>query len=432
MTIFALSTVEGHSGVAIIRVSGPKAKKTIKLLTGKNTKPRQATLTNISTRKNELIDKGLVIYFPKENSFTGEEVAEYHLHGSPAVANLLLSELDKIQGLRHAKPGEFTKQAFLNDKMNILQVEGLSNLIKSETETQRNQSLKQYLKESTEIYFDWLEGLKTVLALVETSIDFSDEDIPKSLIMDAKRKTKKVISKIRDHKKTFKQGKAINEGLKIAIIGKPNSGKSTLINYLSRKKIAIVSKEAGTTRDIITNKVDFNGIPVTFYDTAGLRKTKNEIEEEGKKMAIELSKTADLRIFIGSNNTKKPFKGVDVPKEKGDLIVINKCDLKKAHKEKPNITISLKDKIGLKGLNSKISKRIKGLSNQYSGQVISSERVYGHVCNSLSYLEEINFKDPSLASECLKSSINEISMISKETNNEEILDIIFNEFCIGK
>ena len=275
MTIFALSTVEGHSGVAIVRVSGPEAKKTIKLLTGKNTKPRQATLTNISTKKNKLIDKGLVIYFPKENSFTGEEVAEYHLHGSPAVTDLLLSELDKIKGLRHAKPGEFTKQAFLNDKMNILQVEGLSSLIKSETEAQRNQALKQYLKESTKIYFDWLEELKTVLALVEASIDFSDEDIPKSLIMDAKRKTKKAILKIRDHQKTFRQGKAINEGLKIAILGKPNSGKSTLINYLSRKKISIVSKEAGTTRDIITNKVDFNGVPVTFYDTAGLRNTKN-------------------------------------------------------------------------------------------------------------------------------------------------------------
>ena len=154
MTIFALSTVEGQSGVAIIRVSGPKAKKTIKLLTGKNTKPRQATLTDISTKKNKLIDKGLVIYFPKKNSFTGEEVAEYHLHGSPAVINLLLNELNKIQGLRPAKPGEFTKQAFINNKMNLLQVEGLSNLIKSETEKQRNQALKQYLKESSKIYFD--------------------------------------------------------------------------------------------------------------------------------------------------------------------------------------------------------------------------------------------------------------------------------------
>ncbi len=432
MTIFALSTVEGQSGVAIIRVSGPKAKKTIKLLTGKNTKPRQATLTDISTKKNKLIDKGLVIYFPKKNSFTGEEVAEYHLHGSPAVINLLLNELNKIQGLRPAKPGEFTKQAFINNKMNLLQVEGLSNLIKSETEKQRNQALKQYLKESSKIYFDWLEGAKSILALVEASIDFSDEDIPKSLLMDAKRKTNKLITKIHDHKKTFKQGKAINEGLKIAILGKPNSGKSTLINYLSRKKISIVSKKAGTTRDIITNKVDFNGIPVTFYDTAGLRNTKNEIEKEGKKMAKELSKRVDLRIFIGSNNSKQPFKGIDISKKKGDLIIINKADLKKTHKEKPNITISLKDKTGLKGLNNKISKKIKELSNQYSGQVISSERVYGHVCNSLTYLEETNFKDPSLASECLKSSINEISMISKETNNEEILDIIFKEFCIGK
>ena len=432
MTIFALSTIEGQSGVAIIRVSGPESKKTIKKITGLNVKPRYATLATIKTLKGKNIDEGIVIYFPKNKSFTGEEVAEFHVHGSPAIIELLLKELSKIKGLRPAEGGEFTKQAYINGKLNILQVEGLSNLIKSETENQRKQALKNYFNESSKIYFSWLESLRTALALIEASIDFSDEEIPTTLIKDSNKIIKELRAKIIKHEKTFKQSKLIKEGLKVVILGIPNSGKSTLINYLSKKEIAIVSSKAGTTRDLLTQRVDFNGMPVTFYDTAGLRKAKNNIEKEGNKRAYNAAKDADIRIYLGSNNLIEPFKGIKIENNPQDIKVINKSDLKKKHKEKPNITISLKKSFGLDRLKAKIDQKIKELANQHIGPVVSSDREHQHIVNALGFLAEVNYKDPSIASEQIRQAIKEIASISKKTNNEEILDIIFNEFCIGK
>ncbi len=432
MTIFALSTIEGQSGVAIIRVSGPESKKTIKKITGLNVKPRYATLATIKTLKGKNIDEGIVIYFPKNKSFTGEEVAEFHVHGSPAITELLLKELSKIKGLRHAEGGEFTKQAYINGKLNILQVEGLSNLIKSETENQRKQALKNYFNESSKIYLSWLESLKTALALIETSIDFSDEEIPRTLIKDSSKIIKGLREKIIKQKKTFKQSKLIKEGIKVVILGRPNSGKSTLINYLSKKEIAIVSNKAGTTRDLLTQRVDFNGMPVTFYDTAGLRKAKNNIEKEGNKRAYNAAKDADIRIYLGSNNLIEPFRGIKIENNPQDIKVINKSDLKKKHKEKPNITISLKKSFGLDRLKAKINQKIKELANQHIGPVVSSDREYQHIVNALGFLTGVNYKDPSIASEQIRQAIKEIASISKKTNNEEILDIIFSEFCIGK
>ena len=250
MTIFALSTVEGQSGVSIIRVSGKLSKKAIKLLTGKILKPRVATLLKINSLDNQVIDEGIVIYFPKNQSFTGDEVAEFHVHGSLAIIEKLLGELSKIKGLRPAKAGEFTKQAYLNGKMNILQVEGLSNLIQAETEAQRRNALNTYLDNNQKLYYGWLDNLKKALAYVETSIDFSDEEIPKSLLSSAKKLIKKTLLSLKDYERTFESNRIIKDGIKIVILGIPNSGKSTLINYLSRKEVAIVSNKAGTTRDL--------------------------------------------------------------------------------------------------------------------------------------------------------------------------------------
>ena len=432
MTIYALSTVEGQSGVAIIRVSGPLSKKVINNLTGKKPKPRLAALAKIKTLKNKIIDEGLVVYFPKKQSFTGEEVAEFHIHGSTAIIETLLKELGRIKGLRPAKQGEFTKQAYLNGKMNLLQVEGLSSLIQAETEAQREKALETYLDENSKIHFSWLQELKSALAYIESSIDFSEEDIPASLLNSSKKLIKKTVNKIKKYEQSFEDNKRIKEGIKIVILGIPNSGKSTLINYLSGKKIAIVSREAGTTRDILNQKVSIKGIPVTFYDTAGLRKSKNDIEVEGNIRAQKIAKEADIKLYLGSNNIKKPFGNIKVDKNKNNLVVINKSDLKKKHNEKPNLTISLKNNKSLDTLWKKINQKIINLINTSSGPTISSEREYAHIIKSIGILENINFNDVSLAAEDIRAAINEISEITKKTDNEDILDIIFNEFCIGK
>ena len=432
MTIYALSTVEGQSGVAIIRVSGPLSKQVINNLTRKKPKPRLATLAKIKTLKNKIIDEGLVIYFPKKQSFTGEEVAEFHVHGSTAIIEALLKELGRIKGLRPAKQGEFTKQAYLNGKMNLLQVEGLSSLIQAETEAQREKALETYLDENSKIHFTWLQELKSALAYIESSIDFSEEDIPASLLKSAKKRIKKTINKIKKYEQSFEDNKRIKDGIKIVILGIPNSGKSTLINYLSGKEIAIVSKKAGTTRDILNQKLNIKGIPVTFYDTAGLRKSKNDIETEGNIRAQKIAKEADIKLYLGSNNIKKPFGNIKIDKNRNNLVVINKSDLKKKHNEKPNLTISLKNNKSLDTLWKKINQKIKSLVNTSSGHSISSEREYTHITKSIRILENINFNDISLAAEDVRAAINEISAITKKTDNEDILDIIFNEFCIGK
>ena len=432
MTIFALSTVEGQSGVAIIRVSGPLSKKTLKQLTGREPKPRLTTLTKIKTLDSKIIDEGLVIYFPKKQSFTGEQVAEFHIHGSTAIIDALLKELGKIKGLRPAKQGEFTKQAYLNGKMNLLQVEGLSSLIHAETEAQRQMALDSYLNQNSKIHFIWLQELRRALAYIESSIDFSDEDIPASLLSAAKKLIRKTATKIKNYEKSFEDNKRVKDGIKIVILGIPNSGKSTLINYLSGRKIAIVSKKAGTTRDVLSQKLNVKGIPVTFYDTAGLRKSQNDIEVEGNIRALKVARKADIKLYLGSNNIKEPFGDIEIDKGKNNLVVINKSDLKKKHNEKPNLTISLKNDKSLDLLWKKINRKIKNLVNTSSGPVITSEREYSHILKSIEILENISFSDISLTAEDIRETINEISEITKETDNDDILDIIFNEFCIGK
>ena len=432
MTIFALSTVEGQSGVAIIRVSGPLASKSIRLLTGKTLPPRVATLCKIRTASREIIDESIVLFFKNNESFTGEAVAEFHLHGSTAIINAVIGELEKIDGLRHAKPGEFTKQAYLNDKINLKQVEGLASLIQAETEEQRKQALKTYLNGNSEIFLQWLQDMKSALAYIEASIDFSDEEIPKDLLKETKKLITKTKSEIKNYANTFRKHNKIKDGVRVVILGLPNSGKSTLINYLSKKQIAIVSKKAGTTRDILHQKMDIKGIPVTIYDTAGLRKSKNEIEAEGNIRALNIAKTADIKIFIGANNLKKPFGNIKVEKNKKNLVIINKSDLEKKHAEKPNLTISLKNNRSLHLLWKKLENKILNNVNTSVGPCVTSEREYSHVLSCLKKLEDINYFDISLSSEDIKAAINEIEAITMKTTNEDILDIIFNEFCIGK
>ena len=300
MTIYALSTGPGISGIAIIRISGTKVKEIVKLITKSQLpKPRQATLKKFNKINNsELIDEGILIWFPGPESYTGEDMAEIHVHGSIAVVRAILDQLSKIENCRLAEPGEFTKIAFQNEKINLLKAESISDLISAETEIQRQQAVKVMSGRSSE-KFDFLrEKLLKILSNVEAKIDFPEEDLPDDIIKNIKidsEKIRKEIEKILDDQKV---GERIREGFKIAILGPTNAGKSSLLNHLSNRDVAIVSEIAGTTRDVIETHLNIDGYPVIVSDTAGIRESKNEIEKKGIKLSLNRAEEADLKLVV--------------------------------------------------------------------------------------------------------------------------------------
>ena len=432
MTIYALSTAQGQAGVAIVRVSGDLAEKTINTLTKKKLQPRKATLCNIYKDNNEKIDESVVIYFERHKSFTGEPVAEFHTHGSHAVIRALLKEISKIEGLRPAEAGEFTKQAYLSGKINLVQVEGLNDLISAETEKQRHQAIMQYGDEATNKYLKWAEEIKSCLAYIEASIDFSDEDVPKNLIKDIKKISKRAQSEIDSYIETEDDNEILQAGIKIAIVGRPNSGKSSLINYLTNKNISIVSKKPGTTTDVLRSEKTYDGVYVTLTDTAGIRAAKGEIEKEGLKRTKKELETAHIRIFLGSNSEKNPFYGIDMTVKNNDIVVINKSDLKKQHKIKPNISISIKTNKKLNILEKKLKEKIKKLSSSQSGTLLNRERQKNHLIRASKALASIKGGDLEIISLHVRDALKSIDSITQETSNEDVLGVIFNKFCIGK
>ena len=302
MTIYALSSGPGISGIAVIRVSGKNTAEVVKKLTGAELpRPRVATLKKFNKNGGkELIDEGVIIWFPAPNSYTGEDLAEFHVHGSRAVINAMHSAISKIKNCRLAEPGEFTKRAFQNGRINLLKAESIADLISSETEIQRKQALKIMSGKSADKFNSWREKLLKILSHVEAKIDFPDEDLPKKIITEVQKTSNSVLTEIKKTLDDQNVGERIREGFKIAIIGPPNSGKSSLLNYLSKRDVAIVSKIAGTTRDVIETHLNLDGYPVIVSDTAGIRSSKNEIEKKGIKIALNRAEDADLKLVIVS------------------------------------------------------------------------------------------------------------------------------------
>ena len=300
MTIYALSTGPGISGVAIIRVSGEETPEIIKSLTGKELPvPRLATLRNINKiNTSELIDEGIILWFPGPASYTGEDMAEFHIHGSKAIIEAVHSSISKIKNCRLAEPGEFTKLAFQNGKINLLKAESIADLISSETEIQRQQAIKIMNGKSADKFNDLREKLLKILSYVEAKIDFPDEDLPKDILNNIKNVSVEVYKSIKKILDDQKVGERIREGYKIAIVGPTNAGKSSLLNHLSNRDVAIVSEIAGTTRDVIEVHLNIGGYPVVISDTAGIRASKNEIEKKGIKLALNKAEDADLKLIV--------------------------------------------------------------------------------------------------------------------------------------
>ena len=305
MSIFALATAPGTSGLAVIRVSGKDAFKVAKGLTKfKKIKPRVANFSSFYDNKNQIIDKGIFIFFPKPNSYTGDDVVEFHVHGSNAVIKYFLKTLSRFKNCRLAKPGEFTKTALLNKKINLLQAESLIDLINSETELQRTQALKVMNEDTTKVYNNLRDEVIKILSDYEAVIDFSDDEVGDNVFLNNRDKLLKINDKIKEIIQKGENSEKIREGFKVSIIGPTNSGKSSLINCLANRQVSIVSNIPGTTRDLIETSILLNGKLVRFFDTAGFRSSKNIIEKKGISLTNKNLKDSDLKLII-FDHTKK-------------------------------------------------------------------------------------------------------------------------------
>ena len=443
MTIYALSTGPGISGIAVIRVSGEAAAKTIKLLTkGELPTPRTAQLRKINNiDSSELIDEGIILWFPGPESYTGEDMAEFHIHGSKAVVEALQASISKVENCRLAEPGEFTKLAFQNGKINLLKAESIADLISAETEIQRQQAVQIMNRKSGDKFNQLREKLLKVLSHVEAKIDFPDDDLPEDILENIKKKSNEVLLDIKKILEDQRVGERIREGFKIAIIGPTNAGKSSLLNHLSNRDAAIVSEIAGTTRDVIETHLNIEGYPVVVSDTAGIRESINEIEKKGIKLALKKAEDADLKLIV-IDAKSDDFTGVlkDLMDENA-ILVINKSDLlKKGLNSKIEnlnyVLISVKDNLNIDGLILKIKEKLKDKFITSNDILITRERHRQHLEQSLDHLKKFHeknqAKDFDKAAEDLRLATRHLGMIVGKVDVEEILGSIFNDFCIGK
>ncbi len=443
MTIYALSSGPGISGVAVIRISGEETLKAVEQMTGKDVpEPRVATLRKINNiNTSELIDEGIVLWFPGPESYTGEDMAEIQVHGSKAVIEAIHSNLSKIENCRLAAPGEFTKLAFQNGKINLLKAESIADLISSETEIQRQQAIK-IMNGSSADHFNLLrEKLLKVLSHVEAKIDFPEEDLPKDILNEIKKSSDEVLKNLETILDDKKVGERIREGFKIAILGPTNAGKSSLLNHLSNRDVAIVSEIAGTTRDVIETHLNIDGYPVIVSDTAGIRESKNEIEKKGIKLSLNRAEEADLKLVVVD---AKNLDFTDVLKKLLDenaILVINKSDLLKKDidpeiKKINHVLISIKDNLNIDDLILKIKNNLKSKFITSDDILITRERHRQHLQQCLDHLKNFNKKneieDFDKAAEDLRLATRHLGMIVGKVDVEEILGSIFNDFCIGK
>ena len=443
MTIYALSSGPGISGIAVIRVSGIHTKKVLKNLTFSSLpKPKVASLRKFKNpQTKELIDEGILLWFPGPHSYTGEDMAEFHIHGSKAVIDAIHSSISNIDGCRLAEPGEFTKIAFQNGKINLLKAESISDLISSETEIQRQQAIKIMSGESSYKFNSLRERLLKVLSNIEAKIDFPEEDLPNNILQNIHFETKSIKDEIKKILNDQKVGEKIREGFKIAIVGPTNAGKSSLLNYLSKRNVAIVSEIAGTTRDVIEAHLNLDGLPVVISDTAGIRNSKNEIEKKGIKLALNKAENADLNIIVlePKNVDFTGFFKHLIPNK--SILVINKIDLgieqinDEVKKYNP-IYISIKEDKNLDTLINNIKENLKNKFVSPKDIYITRQRHRANLEKCVEHLNRFEMKksidDFDKGAEDLRLATRYLGTIVGKVDVEEILGSIFSDFCIGK
>lgn len=429
-TIFALSSGHGRAGVAVVRVSGPAASAALRALGGpKLPKPRTAVLRKLSAGNGEPLDDALVVWFPEPGSFTGEDVVEFHVHGGRAVVDGLLAALGEIPRCRLAEPGEFTRWAVENGKFDLTQAEGLADLIAAETEAQRHQALRQYGGVLTRLYEGWREDLIRAAAWVEASIDFADEEIPAEALMEARSRMAAVRTEILAHVNDQRRGEILRDGFYLAVIGAPNSGKSSLVNALARRDVAIVSATAGTTRDVLEVHLDLAGYPVIVADTAGLREAADCVEAEGVRRAVARADAADAVLLL--RDASRPDDALPRLSRPPDLTIWNKADL--APPPDGEIAVSVRTGEGMEALLGQIRNIVQDRLAIGGAAPPTRERHRAALFGAATALENaLAALSAEIVAEELRVAMRELGRIMGRVDIEDVLDVVFQDFCIGK
>ncbi len=421
--IFALATQKGKSGIAVFRISGKGSHKLVKSISSKKKfKTKLTSLNNILDGKN-IVDQTLTTFFKSPKSYTGEDMVEISCHGSISVINKITKTLLKKQ-MRLAEPGEFTKRALMNDKLSVLEAETIIDLVNAETENQRKIAISNLSGSLDKFINEVSNKLKKLLADIEAIIDFADEDLPKEIYKNITEQKKNIIKKIENILKKSSLSSQIYNGFTITIIGKPNTGKSSFINYINNKEVSIVTNIPGTTIDLVTSTLDILDDKYTFVDTAGIRKYKNLIEKIGIERSLESAEKSDLNLVFLKNNEKKNYSEI-----KSKIFVKSKYD---TNKKKINgaHSISSVSGYGIEKLLKTISIQLK--KKPISGPVFSRERHIESLNNALILLKGLDLKEIDISAENVRRSIMYIDGIYQKFDIEKILDIIFSDFCIGK
>jgi tRNA modification GTPase len=441
-TIYALASAAGRAGVAVVRISGPSAGPAARRLTGDRPlpEPRRAVLRRFTDPDgNAALDHGLLLWFPAPHSFTGEDVAELHLHAGRAVLRAVVEALARCQGLRPAEPGEFSRRAFENGKLDLTAAEGLGDLVNAETEAQRRQALRQLEGELGQIYEGWRRRLVEALARLEAHIDFPEEDLPTDLVVRTQGEVSRALQEIGAHLDDNRRGERLRDGLSVALLGAPNVGKSSVINMLAGREAAIVSAQAGTTRDVIEVHLDLAGYPVTIADTAGLRQAQDEIESEGVRRALTRAEAADIKILLFDAARYPDIDGETLRLAGSNaIVVLNKCDLVSLGSDitinsSPALTISAKTGAGMEALLSRLTSAAVERIGMATAPALTRARHRHALIEGRDALQRsLKASAPELLAEDLRLAVRAIGRITGRVDVEDILDVIFREFCIGK
>ena len=442
MNIYALSSGRGPSGIAIVRISGKDTLKVCKNLTKlKDINANEVNYCQFYDPKNDkVIDpEALLLWFPGPNSYTGDDLAEFQVHGSNAVINALLKALSEQDNCRLAEPGEFTKIAFQNDKIDLLKAESIGDLIHSETELQRDQAIKLIQGNASNYYNDLREKLIKSLSYIEAKIDFAEDDLPEKVLKEVQNSIKEIHKDIHKIIEDNKIGEKIRDGFRVSITGEVNAGKSSLLNLIAKRDVAIVSDEAGTTRDVIETYLNIDGYPVILADTAGIRDAKNEVEKKGISLALGKSKEADLNIVVIDNSSKSVNNEIKKMINKDTIVLLNKSDVldEQNHKfDADTVLASVKENKNIDNLIKKIKEKLSKKFTSNNTALITRERHRVKLNECLkeidNFLKKDQNKDLELAAEDLRMATRHLGSIVGKVDVEEILGSIFKDFCIGK